>query len=98
MRKRRARSRRAPQVTGRRRRRDFAGRLRAHDIRTALTGILALERIAGELRPSASANGAGPGIKAAPSTLPRSTTLMIDAAKAGGGALALRDEVFSPRR
>ena len=70
----------------------------AHDIRTALTGILAL----GELL---SSSGLGErerrwasGIRTSAEHLSALTTLMIDAAKADGGRLTLRDEAFSPRR
>jgi two-component system, sensor histidine kinase len=70
----------------------------AHDIRTALTGILAL----GELLASSSLNERerrwASSIKASAEHLASLTTLMIDAAKADAGSLVLREEVFPPRR
>jgi two-component system, sensor histidine kinase len=70
----------------------------AHDIRTALTGILAL----GELLSSSTLNERerhwALGIKAGAEHLAALTTLVIDAAKAGTGALALQHQDFRPRR
>jgi two-component system, sensor histidine kinase len=70
----------------------------AHDIRTALTGILAL----GELLVSSSLGDRerrwASGIKASAEHLSALTTLMIDAAKADVGTLTLRKEAFSARR
>jgi CheY-like chemotaxis protein len=70
----------------------------AHDIRTALTGILAL----GELLVSSSLGDRerrwASGIKASAEHLSALTTLMIDAAKAEVGTLTLRHDPFSPRR
>ncbi len=70
----------------------------AHDIRTALTGILAL----GELLVSSNLGDRerrwASGIKAGAEHLSALTTLMIDAAKADTGTLTLREDVFSPRR
>jgi two-component system, sensor histidine kinase len=70
----------------------------AHDIRTALTGILAL----GELLVSSSLGDRerrwASGIKASAEHLSALTTLMIDAAKADVGTLTLRKEAFSLRR
>jgi CheY-like chemotaxis protein/nitrogen-specific signal transduction histidine kinase len=70
----------------------------AHDIRTALTGILAL----GELLAS---SGLGDrerrwaaGVKDSAEHLASLTTLVIDAAKAEAGALVLQQEAFRPRR
>ena len=70
----------------------------AHDIRTALTGILAL----GELLAS---SGLGErerrwatGIKTSAEHLASLTTLAIDAAKADAGKLALQQQPFRPRR
>jgi two-component system, sensor histidine kinase len=69
----------------------------AHDIRTTLTGILAL----GELLVSSSLGDRerrwASGIKASAEHLSALTTLMIDAAKADTGALRLREDLFSPR-
>jgi two-component system, sensor histidine kinase len=70
----------------------------AHDIRTALTGVLAL----GELLASSSLGERerqwALEIKDSAEHLASLTTLMIDAAKVGRGALKLRQEVFAPRR
>jgi len=70
----------------------------AHDIRTALTGVLAL----GELLASSSLGERerqwALEIKDSAEHLASLTTLMIDAAKAGAGAFKLRQEVFAPRR
>ncbi len=74
----------------------------AHDIRTALTGILAL----GELLTSSSLGERerrwAAGIKDSAEHLASLTTLVIDAAKAskeaGAGSLILQREIFRPRR
>ncbi len=70
----------------------------AHDIRTTLTGILAL----GELLVSSNLGDRerrwASGIKASAEHLSALTTLMIDAAKADTGTLTLREDLFSPRR
>ena len=70
----------------------------AHDIRTALTGILAL----GELLSSSNLDERerrwAIGIKAGAEHLAALTTLVIDAAKAGTGALTLQQQIFRPRR
>ena len=70
----------------------------AHDIRTALTGILAL----GELLASSNLDERerrwAEGIKAGAEHLASLTTLVIDAAKAGSGLLTLQRQIFRPRR
>jgi two-component system, sensor histidine kinase len=71
----------------------------AHDIRTALTGILAL----GELLATTSNLGErerrwAASIKDSAQHLASLTTLMIDAAKAETGTLTLQQEPFRPRR
>jgi CheY-like chemotaxis protein/anti-sigma regulatory factor (Ser/Thr protein kinase) len=70
----------------------------AHDIRTALTGILA----PGELLASSNLGERerrwASGIKDSAEHLASLTTLMIDAAKADAGALTLQHEAFRPRR
>ncbi|MDE2286173.1 MAG: response regulator [Hyphomicrobiales bacterium] len=70
----------------------------AHDIRTALTGVLAL----GELLASSSLGERerqwALEIKDSAEHLASLTTLMIDAAKAGRGTFKLRREAFAPRR
>jgi len=70
----------------------------AHDIRTALTGILAL----GELLASSNLGDRerrwAAGIKDSAQHLASLTTLVIDAAKADSGSLTLQQVVFRPRR
>ena len=70
----------------------------AHDIRTALTGILAL----GELLASSGLDERerrwALGIKAGAEHLAALTTLVIDAAKSGSGSLTLQRQAFRPRR
>jgi len=70
----------------------------AHDIRTALTGILAL----GELLASSNLDERerrwALGVKAGAEHLASLTTLVIDAAKAGSGSLTLQRQAFRPRR
>jgi K+-sensing histidine kinase KdpD/CheY-like chemotaxis protein len=70
----------------------------AHDIRTALTGILAL----GELLASSNLGDRerrwAAGIKGSAEHLAALTTLVVDAARADAGSLTLREEIFRPRR
>ena len=70
----------------------------AHDIRTTLTGILAL----GELLSSSNLDERerrwATGIKVGAEHLASLTTLVIDAAKAGSGSLTLQRQMFQPRR
>ena len=70
----------------------------AHDIRTALTGILAL----GELLASSNLGDRerrwASGIKGSAEHLAALTTLVIDAGRVDAGALTLQQEVFRPRR
>jgi two-component system, sensor histidine kinase len=70
----------------------------AHDIRTALTGILAL----GELLASSNLGDRerrwAAGIKNSAEHLASLTTLVIDAAKSDAGALVLQQQPFRPRR
>src|ERR1700728_4981093 len=69
----------------------------AHDIRTSLTGILAL----GELLPSSNLGERerrwATGIKTSAEHLASLTTLAIDSAKAEAGALTLQQQAFRPR-
>ncbi len=69
----------------------------AHDIRTPLTGILALSELlhASDL-PEREQRWAS-AIKGAAEHLARLTTLVVDAAKAEATGLVLRTEIFSPR-
>ena len=70
----------------------------AHDIRTALTGILALsELLATSAIGERERRWVWPAQRQSPS-ISALTTLMIDAAKADGGTLKLREEVFNPRQ
>jgi two-component system, sensor histidine kinase len=70
----------------------------AHDIRTSLTGILAL----GELLASSTLGERerrwAAGIKTSAEHLAALTALVVDGAKADAGSLTLREEVFRPRR
>src|ERR1700691_4827887 len=70
----------------------------AHDIRTALTGILAL----GELLASSNLGDRerrwAAGIKTSAEHLASLTTLVIDAARSDAGALVLQQQPFRPRR
>jgi two-component system, sensor histidine kinase len=70
----------------------------AHDIRTALTGILAL----GELLVSSNVGERerrwAAGIKSSAEHLASLTTLVIDAAKSEPGSLKLQQEIFRPRQ
>jgi CheY-like chemotaxis protein/nitrogen-specific signal transduction histidine kinase len=90
----RRRSRRQPAVGAT----DAAFAVFAHDIRTALTGILAL----GELLASSNIGDRerrwAASIKGSAEHLAALTTLVIDAAKAGAGSLTLQQEIFRPRR
>jgi two-component system, sensor histidine kinase len=70
----------------------------AHDIRTALTGILAL----GELLVSSNVGERerrwAAGIKSSAEHLASLATLVIDAAKGDTGSLKLQQEIFRPRQ
>jgi CheY-like chemotaxis protein len=70
----------------------------AHDIRTALTGILALSELLATSAIGERERRWASGIKGSAEHLSALTTLMIDAAKAESGALKLREEVFDPRQ
>jgi two-component system, sensor histidine kinase len=69
----------------------------AHDIRTALTGILALSELLATSAIGERERRWASGIKGSAEHLSALTTLMIDAAKAEGGALKLRQDLFDPR-
>jgi two-component system, sensor histidine kinase len=69
----------------------------AHDIRTALTGILALSELLASSALGERERQWAAGIKSSAEHLAALTTLVIDAAKAGRGALTLQQEPFSPR-
>ncbi len=70
----------------------------AHDIRTALTGILALGELLASSTLGKSERSWAAGIKASAEHLASLTTLVLDAAKADTRSLTLREEVFRPRR
>jgi CheY-like chemotaxis protein len=70
----------------------------AHDIRTALTGILALGELLASSTLGKNERSWAAGIKASAEHLASLTTLVLDAAKAETGSLTLREEVFRPRR
>jgi two-component system, sensor histidine kinase len=70
----------------------------AHDIRTALTGILALGELLASSNLAERERRWAAGVKASAEHLASLTTLVIDAAKADAGKLTLQQEVFRPRR
>jgi CheY-like chemotaxis protein len=69
----------------------------AHDIRTPLTGILALSQLLQASELPKRERGWAEAIRGAADHLARLTTLVVDAAKAESTGLVLRDEPFSPR-
>jgi CheY-like chemotaxis protein/nitrogen-specific signal transduction histidine kinase len=70
----------------------------AHDIRTALTGILALGELLASSNIGERERRWASGIKISAEHLASLTTLVIDAARADTGALTLQQQVFRPRR
>jgi CheY-like chemotaxis protein len=70
----------------------------AHDIRTPLTGILALAELLAASDIGARERGWAAGIKSAAEHLSQLTTVVADAVKADAATLVLRQDVFSPRR
>jgi CheY-like chemotaxis protein len=70
----------------------------AHDIRTALTGILALGELLASSNLGERERRWAAGIKDSAEHLASLTTLVIDAAKAGAGSLTLQQEIVRPRR
>jgi two-component system, sensor histidine kinase len=69
----------------------------AHDIRTALTGILALSELLAASTVGERERRWASGIKGSAEHLSALTTLMIDAAQAEGGTLKLQQEAFDLR-
>jgi CheY-like chemotaxis protein len=69
----------------------------AHDIRTALTGILALGELLASSNLGERERRWAAGIKSGAEHLASLTTLVIDAAKAEAGGITLQREVFRPR-
>ena len=70
----------------------------AHDIRTALTGILALGELLASSNLGERERQWAAGVRDSAEHLSSLTTLMIDAAKAEAGTLTLQRESFRPRR
>src|SRR6202795_1253165 len=70
----------------------------AHDIRTALTGILALGELLASSNLGERERRWAAGIKVSAEHLASLTTLVVDAAKADAGSLTLQQEIFRPRR
>ena len=70
----------------------------AHDIRTALTGILALGELLASSNLGERERRWAAGVKGSAEHLAALTTLVIDAAKAEAGGITLQREAFAPRR
>jgi CheY-like chemotaxis protein len=70
----------------------------AHDIRTPLTGILALAELLAASDIGERERGWAAGIRSAAEHLSQLTTVVTDAVKADAADLVLRRDVFSPRR
>jgi CheY-like chemotaxis protein len=70
----------------------------AHDIRTPLTGILALAELLAASDIGERERGWAVGIRSAAEHLSQLTTVVTDAVKADAADLVLRRDVFSPRR
>src|SRR6478672_13855629 len=70
----------------------------AHDIRTPLTGILALAELLASSDLGERERQWANAVKSGAEHLASLTTLIIDAAKADATGLTLRREPFSPRR
>lgn len=68
----------------------------AHDIRTPLTGILALSQLLQASDLPKRERGWAEAIRSAADHLARLTTIVVDTAKAESTGLVLRDEPFSP--
>jgi signal transduction histidine kinase len=68
----------------------------AHDIRTPLTGILALSDLLIACDLPERERGWARAIRSAADHLAQQTSLVLDAVKADRGGLALRKDVFSP--
>jgi two-component system, sensor histidine kinase len=70
----------------------------AHDIRTSLTGILALGELLASSNLGERERRWAAGIKTSAEHLAALTALVVDGAKADAGSLTLQQEVFRPRR
>jgi two-component system, sensor histidine kinase len=89
-----ARTRRRPAVDAR----DIALAAFAHDVRTSLTGILALGELLASSNLGERERRWATGIKTGAEHLAALTGLAVDAAKAEAGSLRLQQEIFRPRR
>ena len=70
----------------------------AHDIRTPLTGILALSELLAASDLSERERGWAQAIRSAADHLAQQTSLVLDAVKSDRAGLALRKDVFSPAK
>jgi two-component system, sensor histidine kinase len=70
----------------------------AHDIRTPLTGILALSELLAASDLTDRQRGWAKAINSAAEHLAQSTLLVLDAVKADAAGLVLREDRFSPRK
>ncbi len=70
----------------------------AHDIRTALNGILALGELLASSNIGERERRWAAGVRTGAEHLAALTTLVVDAAKAQAGALTLQQEIFRPAR
>lgn len=70
----------------------------AHDIRTPLTGILALAELLSASDIGERERQWAAGVKSAAEHLAQLTTIVCDAARADAAGLTLRSDLFSPRR
>jgi two-component system, sensor histidine kinase len=70
----------------------------AHDIRTSLTGILALGELLASSNLGERERRWALGVKTGAEHLAALTALVVDAAKAGAGSLKLQQEAFRPSR
>jgi CheY-like chemotaxis protein len=96
-RKKRARSRSTRQRAAEMRAIEAALASLAHDIRTPLTGILALSQLLQASDLPKRERGWADAIRGAADHLARLTSVVVDAAKADAAGLVLREQPFSPR-
>ena len=85
-------------VRGERRQIENALAALAHDIRTPLTGVLALSELLAASDLPEREHGWAIAIKRSAEHLSLSTSIVLDAVKADATGLVLRKEVFSPRQ
>jgi two-component system, sensor histidine kinase len=78
--------------------RDVALAAFAHDIRTALNGILALGELLASSNIGERERRWAAGVRTGAEHLAALTTLVVDAARAQAGALTLQQEIFRPAR